>query len=251
MRGNLPYVRKYLTWGEAARVLRNVINPQEPCQTGRLIALACTLVSCASCSPPLLPPTHPAIVTVWVIGVNASYSVSSAKDDRPSVVFAVALGTSLDPETNKVEIVKVYRRVEVAVPVAPAPRGRNHTFGAWMRQLEPIPVPSSVKGTRSDLFFQRVAKKAKEYGPGVRVIGVLVGDGYGEHSNPTTFRAADRALAAAPNAYAAYVGARPGATDEIERDLPTLRAARRLAVLGNVRELSDNIDRLKTLEAWR
>jgi hypothetical protein len=217
-----------------------------------LLALSIVMVGCAT-PPGSTSPTSFQVAQSspddihWVIGINATDSVATLGDARAAVACAVTLATQLDSSSNQVEVDKVYQRVEVAVPLSPAPRGRNRTLASWLRFLEPIPVPADVRGTRSDLFWARVAHEAKRVGSNVRVIGVLFGDGRGELSDPKTFRLAAEALADSSNALAIYVGAGPGATNEIERDMSAVREQGRLLILGDVRDVPGNVTRIKAV----
>lgn len=174
-----------------------------------------------------------------------------ADDALPAVAATVSFATSLDPDLNKVELVKVYREVHVVVPEQNAPEGRNNTLRAWLRFLGPIPVPASVRGTRADYFWSRVAKETRSH-PTMRVVGVLFGDGFSEGSNLTEFRRTAKDLASLSNFIgAAYVGIAPGAFEEIEQQMQPLKKQSRLAMLPDVRDRKGNIDKLKALGGAR
>lgn len=208
-----------------------------------LLAITLLLSGCSA--------SEEGVRTIWVYGINGSFSVQSVNDVRPTVAFAVAHATSLNPKFDSVEVVKVFARSQVVLPAGPPPRGRDQTLKSWLNLLEPMPEPANVKGTRSDLFWQRVAEKAKAAPPGTRVIGIMIGDGFAELHEPKVFADADTKLSALPNAFAVYAGTRRGSVEEIERSLSKTREKGRLVFLPDIRAIKSNSARLQSLEVQK
>jgi hypothetical protein len=208
--------------------------------------LAAGSILLSGCSTP-----EEGVKTLWIYGINGSWSVQSANDVRPTVAFAVAHATSLNPKHDSVEVVKVFARSQVVLPAGPPPRGRDQTLKSWLNLLEPMPEPAQVLGTRSDLFWKRVAEKAKTAPAGTRVVGIMIGDGFAEKHNPKVFADADAVLSTLPNAFVVYAGTRRGSIEEIERSLSKTRGKGRLVFLPDIRAIKSNSARLQSLEVQK
>ncbi len=185
-----------------------------------------------------------------MIGLNASFSVETRKDSETVLAQGVNFALGLDGTIDRVMVVKVYREVEVVVPEESAPFGRTSTLNRWRRALSPFPVPSAIQGTRNDQFWLRVAKIAKDAGPNVQVIGVLIGDGFDEGSDGSEYREANAKLLKSKNFLGgAYIGIAPGAYEDIHWRMEPLINAKRLVTYGEVRQARKGTELLDDLSA--
>ncbi len=189
--------------------------------------------------------TSPEVPIEWVIGINASDSVTSRGDNMPTLVNALNLACSL-PTSDTYKLVKVYRQAQIAISESPIPLGISSALTEWKRDLKPFPEPSSVKGTRSDQFWKIVASEAASH-PDQRVIGVLIGDGFSEGSESSVFAEANKQLCALTNfAGAIYVGIAPGADPEIHATMAAVDGKHLLHTIANVRQYRDVPDQIAT-----